>query len=221
MKDRGSALYQLTLLVLSFYVLASLFVESFLPLNPEIDQILQYIDVVICCVFLLDFFYNFFSAPDKRTFMKWGWIDLISSIPMIDPFRWGRLSRVVRIFRVLRALKSAKLLYKSLIKDKMQSLSLLVFLLVFVTFSVSTILILHFESEFQSELSTAEGALWWAFLNLLNAKVSILAAKSAGGEIVTVVLNKLGVLLFAYFNSIMIAWLVKRKTAFTDKRNVN
>ena len=29
----------------------------------------------------------------------WGWLDLLSSIPMVDALRWGRLARVLRIIR--------------------------------------------------------------------------------------------------------------------------
>ena len=55
--------------------------------------------------------------------MKWGWIDLLASIPMVDPLRWGRLARIVRIIRFLRAIKSFRLLWHSLQRSKFESFS--------------------------------------------------------------------------------------------------
>ncbi|OUS03266.1 hypothetical protein A9Q81_07725 [Gammaproteobacteria bacterium 42_54_T18] len=48
----------------------------------------------------------------------------------------------------------------------------------------------------------------------MNAKVSMSQAQSSAGIIATVVLNKVGLLLFAYVNAMMIAWLIQRRTDF-------
>ena len=49
-------------------------------------------------------------AERKLAYLKWGWIDLISSIPMLDFVRWGRIARVVRLIRVLRGVRSTRML---------------------------------------------------------------------------------------------------------------
>lgn len=105
-REKGSALYQMVLLFLSVYVLGAILIESFLVTDEEIKQVLQYVDLLVCIFFLADFIVNFTSAKSKLEYMKWGWLDLISSIPAIDPLRWGRISKVVRIIRYLRAIKS-------------------------------------------------------------------------------------------------------------------
>lgn len=211
MREKGSALYQLFLLTLSIYVLIVVFAETFLVNDPEIALLLQRIDLCICLVFLADFFVNLYKAESKLEYMKWGWIDLISSIPLLDPLRWGRLARVVRILRFFRTIKSLKLLISSIISSKFQSLTLVVLLITFVSFTACAALIMEFEKNYAGGINTANDALWWAFLNVMNAKVSITQAQSTGGIIATVVLNKIGLLLFAYFNAIMIAWLIKKK----------
>ena len=84
----GSPLYQLSLVALSVYVLGALVVESLFITDPEVRTVLQYVDLVICFVFLGDFFLNFYMSG--FAYLKtWGWIDFISSIPMIAPLRWG------------------------------------------------------------------------------------------------------------------------------------
>ncbi|WP_286260604.1 ion transporter [Pseudoalteromonas apostichopi] len=211
MKEKGSAVYQLFLLALSIYVLIVVFAETFLVTDPEVSLLLQRVDLSICVIFLVDFFVNFYKAESKLKYMKWGWIDLVSSIPLLDPLRWGRLARVVRILRFFRTIKSLKLLISSILSSKFQSLTLVVLLITFVSFTACASLIMEFEKNSVGGISTANEALWWAFLNIMNAKVSITQAQSTGGIIATVILNKIGLLLFAYFNAIMIAWLIKKR----------
>jgi len=213
LKDRGSAAYQIFLLGLSVYVLVVLVVESLLVKDPEVARVLQYIDFAVCLVFLGDFFVNLFLAKNRLQYLKWGWIDLISSIPAIDPLRWGRLARVIRILRFLRTIKSAKVLLAALQRSKFQSFTLIVLFIAFVSYSLGASLILEFERESGSDIDTASEALWWAFLNILNAKISIGQAISPEGVIVTLVLNKVGLLLFAYFNAMVIAWMVRQRSS--------
>lgn len=224
MSERGSAIYQLFLLGLSIYVLTVLVVESFLIDDSEIRLVLQYIDLSICMVFLGDFFVNLYSAKSKLEYMKWGWIDLLASIPMVDPLRWGRVARIVRIFRFIRAIKSIKLLVQALHRSKIQSLSLIVLFVVFLSYTTCSALILEFERGYGSSISTAGSALWWSFLNIMNAKLSVNDAKSSEGIVLTIILNKVGLLVFAYLNAVIIAWLIQRrvevKAEFSDGEQV-
>ena len=217
MKEKGSAIYQLFLLSLSIYVLIVVFAETFLITDPQISILLQRIDLCICLVFLADFFVNLYKAESKRAYMKWGWIDLLSSIPLVDPFRWGRLARIVRILRFFRTMKSLKLLVNSIQASKFQSLTLIVILVTFVSYTICASLILELERDYPGGINTANDALWWAFLNIMNAKVSITQAHSTGGVVATVILNKIGLLLFAYFNAMIIAWLVQKRVEIKQK----
>lgn len=211
MKEKGSAIYQLFMLALSVYVLSALTLEMFIVQDDEIKKVLQYVDLAICMFFLFDFFLNLITAESKLKYLKWGWIDLISSIPVLDSLRWGRLSKVIRIVRFLRSLRSIKAIYGNVQSSKIQSLSFVVLLVTFLSYTVCASLILHFERESNAGLNTAAEALWWAFLNIMNAKISIATAETHAGQLMTILLNKIGLLLFAYFNGIIIAWLVQKR----------
>jgi voltage-gated potassium channel len=208
MREKGSPLYQLTLLVLSVFVLVTLFAESLFVTDPQTKRVLQYLDFGICLIFLIDFFINLIRAESKIQYLKWGWIDFLASIPAVDPFRWGRLARVFRILRYFRAIRSVRVLLKGIRASKFDTLTWSVFLIIFVSFSFSAAFILEFERGTGSPIDTAEAALWWAFLNIMNAKTSIDQAMSPEGVLMTTILNKVGLLLFAYINSMLIGWLV-------------
>lgn len=222
MRERGSPLYQLTLLVLSVFVLASLLAESFFVTDDQTKRVLQHLDFGICLIFLFDFLFNLIRAESKVQYLKWGWIDLLSSIPAVDPLRWGRLARMVRILRYFRAIRSVRVLLAGIRASKFDTLTWSVFLIVFFTFSFSAAFILEFERGTGSSIDSAEAALWWAFLNIMNAKTSIDQAMSPEGLVMTTVLNKVGLLLFAYVNSMIIAWLViqRRDPEDVDRNGV-
>jgi len=220
MKEKGSSVYQLFMLGLSIYVLISLVIESFYITDPEIDRVLQFIDLSICLVFLSDFILNFYYANNKVEYMKWGWIDLIASIPLLDQLRWGRLARIVRIFRFIRSVKFSKNLLSTLRTDKIGSLTLIVLFITFISYTLSAALILEYERNYSSEINTAAASLWWSFLNIMNAKVSLNQAQSPEGIVITIFLNKIGLLLFAYINSLIIAWLINKTNSDKEMRGV-
>lgn len=220
MEDKGSAIYQLFLLILSVYVLCALVLEAFFIDDSEIRLVLQYVDFGICSVFLADFFVNFFTADSKKAYLKWGWIDLLSSIPAVDPLRWGRVSRIVRIIRYLRALRSVRVLLSNLNASRFETLSISVFLVVFLCFTLSSAFILEFERGLDSTLNSAQSALWWSFLNLMNAKASISQAVSPEGIVMTTILNKVGLLIFAYLNAMIIAWLLQKSGRADNTRQL-
>jgi len=211
-----SPAYQLTMLSLSVYVLVALSLESLVVQDPEIKTVLQLIDLLICGIFFVDFLILFITAKNKFEFMRWGWIDLISSIPMVDPFRWGRLARIVRIIRILRIFKSFRVIYQSVRASPFETLSLMTFLIVFFSFTIASGLILEFEREFDSSIRQASDAIWWSFLSILNAKGASIPV-SPEGVLATVFLNKIGLLLFAYINASIISWLINSKPSSEHK----
>jgi voltage-gated potassium channel len=68
----------LIIVVLSVYVLGALLVDTFFSLPQDIHDLLQIIDDGICLIFLYEFFHRLFKSKNKLSFMKWGWIDLVS-----------------------------------------------------------------------------------------------------------------------------------------------
>lgn len=115
-KDNAPSLLNLIVLILSIYVLSALVASTVLKLTPETVKLLDYIDDIICIFFLLEFSIRFYTSKNKLRFMKWGWIDLISSIPTFNYLRAGRTLRLIKLLRILRALRSTKHLMSFVLK---------------------------------------------------------------------------------------------------------
>lgn len=91
-------------MVCSVYVLLALILEITMTLPHLLHTPFKILDALACCVFLYEFFIRFRAANNKLQFMKWGWIDLLASIPLLDSFfRTLRLISVIRIVRFLHA----------------------------------------------------------------------------------------------------------------------
>ena len=65
--------YQLFMLALCFWALLTMSAGRFLHLDPATQTILDFADTAVCALFLVDFLYTFFRAPNKtRYFLHLG-----------------------------------------------------------------------------------------------------------------------------------------------------
>jgi voltage-gated potassium channel len=196
-------LWQVVLLVLSLFVLGSLLAETMLALPESVATLLQWTDTAICVVFLGDFFYNLATAPSRLAYLKWGWIDLVSSIPNLDVLRWGRLVRVVRILRILRAIRSVRTVFKMLFAKRTTSVFVTTMMASFLIVTFSAIGILNLEDVPSANIRTAEDALWWSFEMLGSQSSSRLYPVTTGGRVLAVGLMFAGAGVFGAFIAIV------------------
>src|SRR5580692_2563730 len=154
-------LFQIVVLILSIVVLAALGADTSFKLSKEISDILQALDTQDCMILLIDFGVRFYKAESKLAFMKWGWIDLIASIPNLPILRVGRFIRILRIIRLLRAIRATQKISTILFKDKMKtgvaSVVMTAFLLVI--FCSIGVLICEQQNP-DANIKTAGDAIW-------------------------------------------------------------
>jgi voltage-gated potassium channel len=201
--------YQIVMLVLSFYALASLAAQVLGGLNPEIRNVLDYADYAVCSLFFLDFVGSVWAVPRRwHYFVSWGWLDLLSSIPTLDAARWGRIARVVRIFRVLRGVRATKLLTSVVLKHRAENTFLAASLLALLLIVFCSIAVLHFEDVPDSNIKTAEDAIWWAFATITTVGYGDRFPTTTEGRFVAAILMCAGVGLFGTFSGFLAAWFL-------------
>jgi voltage-gated potassium channel len=203
-----SPAYQFFMLTLCIYALAVLAVQRISHIEPGTQSVLDYADYVVCSFFLLDFFISLWRAPNKwRYFAAWGWLDLLSSIPTMDVARWGRAARVLRVFRVLRGLRATKLL-ASLVMRRAEGTFLAASLVALLLVTFCSIAVLHFETEPDSNIKTAEDAVWWAFTTITTVGYGDRYPVTSEGRFVAGILMAAGVGLFGTFSGFLAAWFL-------------
>lgn len=207
--DDGLSLINLLVLVLSFYVLGILIVDALIDLPPEVHKLIVYTDYIACSVFFLDFLIRFFRAESKLAYMKWGWIDLLASIPANGVFRLGRIARVVQIIRVIKAYRSISHIVENIFKNHMKGTFTFAVIVAFMLILFSSVLILEVETAPNSNIKTAEDALWWAYVTITTVGYGDLYPVTTEGRIVALVLMTAGVGLFGVFTGYLASWFVE------------
>lgn len=208
-------------LILSIYVLGTLFIDTIFTLPKEISRVLNIIDDIICGLFFIDFCMRLNKAKNKLAFLKWGWIDLISCIPAVDFLRAGRLLRLIKLFRIIRAFRSVVSFTNHIFANKTQgtfaSVSIIAVLLVI----FSSIAILHVEVDPKSNIKTAEDALWWAYVTITTVGYGDRFPVTMEGRAIATILMTAGVGLFGIFSGLLASWFVKGNgpIMFTDAQS--
>lgn len=190
--------YQPVLLFFSIFVLATLFVGTFM--GHATFSSAQYI---ISFFFLADFAYRFYLAENKLIFFKSSWIDLALCIPFYPP-AWLVVTTTLRSIKVILEYVLAEI--NSAFK------SMLAIGAALVTFA--TISILQFEVLPECNIKTAWDAMWWSVCTITTVGYGDKFPMTAGGKIVAVVLMVSGIGLFGT----LIGYV---STFFTDKEKKN
>lgn len=91
--------------ILSFVTLGIVGYQSFYEQTPQEYVILNGIDSLICGVFLGSWFLKLKHAPNKKQFLKFGWVDFLLAIPFTNAV-WAAYYPVLRILRCFRSIKN-------------------------------------------------------------------------------------------------------------------
>lgn len=194
--------FQLALFVLSSMLLLGLAADMLLPVPREITRLISYIDFAICVILLTDFSLRFRAAASKLQFMKWGWLDLVASIPMLEMLRWGRLFRIIRVIRLLVAFRSAHYYLRALFGNRREAGLASLFVLTIAVVSFASAGILLVETSPESNIRTAEDALWWAMTTITTVGYGDRFPVTNAGRIIASVMMLCGIGLFGSLSGV-------------------
>lgn len=207
--------WQAFMLVLSIFAIAVLAFQTFWTSQDNFSETLQIIDYTICFLFFADFVWNLVRSRPMSAYLKWGWLDLISSIPMLPVFRLARLSRIVRILRILRAARASKHIFRSVFILRARSTFAAValgsfILLLFAALSVVTI----------DPTMPVGDAFWWCLSTLVTGEYGDYNPSSMEGRIITFLLMTAGVALFGTFTASVASIFLEQEQKEDEKRDV-
>ena len=72
--------YELFILGLSVFSIINIGI-AILSRNQQIVDIVTIVDGLSCIIFMGDFIYRLTTAPDRRAYLRWGWLDFLGSLP--------------------------------------------------------------------------------------------------------------------------------------------
>jgi len=200
-RKRSNGIYDLFIVALTLFSLAMVAAYYLLPLTQATREALLWIDFPISLIFLADALGSLRRAPDKRTYLKWGWLDFLGSIPLILPLRIARLARLVRVWRTLR-LRRLSQVGEDLDRNRAEGAALITVFLVIVVLTSATIAVLEFESEVpQANIRSGGDAFWWAIVTLATVGYGDYYPVTLSGRIAAIALMTVGVGIFGVLAS--------------------
>jgi len=200
-RDASNGIYELFIVALTVFSLAMATTYFLFSLTEATKDALLTIDVVISLIFLADSFGSLRRAPDKRAYLKWGWLDFLGSIPLILPLRIARLARLVRAWRTLR-LRRLSQVGEDLDQNRAESAALITVFLAIVVLTTAIIAVLEFESKVpQANIRSGGDAFWWAIVTLATVGYGDYYPVTLWGRIAAVALMTMGVGIFGVLAS--------------------
>lgn len=200
--------FQLIILTLSIVALGALGLELVVEMPPEAQRVLRWTDNSICVFLLIDFVLRFRRAESKWQFMKWGWIDLLASIPEVSVLRWGRFFRIFRILRIFRVVRSLRELFQLIFRTRTQSGVASVFLITFLVLTISSTGILLCERTPEANIKSAGDAVWWSFTTITTVGYGDKYPVTAAGRSLAVMLMICGVGLFGTMSGVIASFFL-------------
>jgi voltage-gated potassium channel len=152
-------------------------------------------------------------------------IDLLVLLPFYLPFfgldlRALRILRLMRVFRVFKAANyfSPLVVFRNVVKEKREELSLVFVLLVLLMVMASTALYYCENSAQPEKFSSIPAAMWWAVTTLTTVSYGDIYPITIMGKIVASVISILGIGFFALPTGILGAGFVEyvQKSKKTD-----
>lgn len=149
--------------------------------------------------------------------MKWGWIDLLSCIPMVNVLRAGRILRLVRLLRVIRAFSSARHLLEHIFADRVKGALTMITILAVLLIIFSAIAILEVETSPDSNIRTAEDAIWWTYTTITTVGYGDKYPVTTAGRGLAMILMTFGVGFFGTFTAYVASIFVREKSSRVDQ----
>jgi voltage-gated potassium channel len=112
---------------------------------------------------------------------------------------------------VLRAFKSIKHLTFHIYKNRKQSAVSTVTMIAILMIIFSSIAILQFETDQNSNIKTAEDALWWSYVTITTVGYGDKFPVTTEGRIIGALLMTVGVGTFGTFTALLSSWLIEGK----------
>lgn len=177
------------------------------------------IQLVVCIVFLLDFFVEWATAPRRSRYFWSNLLFLLISVPWLNLLGWCGIpvtrdwGIIVGLLPLLRALLAMVIIVRWLTSDNKVQRLLIAYVFTVVVFTyISGLVFFEYESGINPKLHGFGNALWWAWMNVTTVGAEIFPV-TAIGKVFCVMLPSLGMMFFPIFTTYVLQEYTHKKDA--------
>lgn len=209
----------LTVLILSVFLIVSISIDSFHGHGIEYYDRPSFLktQLVICCVFLLDFFVEWIMSDNRRHYFKTRFLFLLVSIPYLwlmhkfhlhDPS--PQVAYILQYIPLIRGGYALGLVVGWFTKSRAASLFATYSITLVATVYFSSLAFFMFEQNVNPEVKGYADALWWAAMDVTTVGSNIVAVTPVG-RILSVALAAFGVTMLPIFTVYITSLVTKNR----------
>ena len=208
--------------ILGLILLSSaIFVIQTYPINSQLRKSLGIVDLLILIIFTVEYILRLWSAEQPRQFLFsfFGFIDLLSVLPLLVGWIDIRFLRVFRWFRILRIVRFWKIEKRLLGLEAEDSIVFVrIFLTLFTLIFVYAGLIYQVEHQVNGDrLTNFFDAFYFVVVTMTTVGYGDVTPLSQAGRIMTVLMIFTGVLFIPWQLSELIGQVVKTSSLVEQK----
>jgi len=198
-----------SVLVVSVVSLFLIIWETFFNLPPDTLNRFILIDRYACAIFMIDVLVRWRRMGWSRKYWKWGWVDVLASIPLDAAFRALQAIRIYRFVRLARIIYKFKgITTGTTLNEKILAMPGIT--LVMILFS--TTLIVEVERKSPNALiKTGGDAVWWALSTVTTVGYGDIYPVTTEGRFIAAGLMIIGVALFGSISAYITSKLILPK----------
>ncbi|MFM8918362.1 MAG: potassium channel family protein [Bacteroidota bacterium] len=210
----------LAITALSLYVVVAILFDMVFDLDPRISKLINLTDNIVCVFFFVEFVYRLSTSSDRLAYLKWGWLDLVSSIPMVESLRFARVLRIIRFVRIVRAFMGANSFIQHYFRNKAQGTLYSVAIIALLVVMLGSLCILQVENAPNSNIKTAGDALWWSYVTIMTVGYGDKYPVTAEGRIIGAIIMSVGVVLVSTMAGYVASWFfgASKRESESDKK---
>jgi voltage-gated potassium channel len=164
--------------------------------DANIVQVVLIVDSILAIVFLIDFLRRVNVATDIRAYVVhgYGWLDLVSIVPML---RIARILRIARVIRVLQRMGGVRPAFRAFFASRATGGMLLVMLIALLVLEFGAMAMLWAEgSTPDASITTGQDAVWYLIVTMSTVGYGDLYPVTDLGRLIGSVIIVVGVGVF-------------------------